>query len=100
MVRGPSSFLPFCRFLERMKTDDANPEKLVSFLHTLCVHRSVGPGFKSSTVYMYLHCLLSAKRTNKNVIHGEKFEFIYFYEIMEYNYIILRVYVIIVVLIS
>ena len=41
-------FRQFCRFLERIKRADANPETLVFFLHPLCVHRSVGPGLEAS----------------------------------------------------
>ena len=41
-------FRQFCRLLERMKRDDADSDTLVSFLHTLCVHRSVGPRLEMS----------------------------------------------------
>ena len=31
-----ANFRQFCRFLERMKTDDANPETFVLFAYALC----------------------------------------------------------------
>ena len=43
------NFWQFCRYLERMKTEDAKPQTLIVrcvlfACITLCVHRSVGPG--------------------------------------------------------
>ena len=38
-----ANFRQFCQFLEQMKTDDANPETLVSFLNMLLCSLVMGP---------------------------------------------------------
>ena len=42
-----------------MKRDNANPDTLVSFLHTLCVHRSVGPRLEMSISAYTLNSYIS-----------------------------------------